>query len=142
MRTRTLLLLAVTCGLAILVAGTVQLLRLTGQQSDAPLALGQTGRAGDAAIVVTAYDETATAAVVSVTLSGVDAAGDTDGFVLVTPGKPVPHRVWSSSAADECSGFTVAEVRCTLTFPLDGVNGQSRQLLFERGGERVRWKLR
>lgn len=142
MRTRTLLLLAVTCGLAILVAGTVQLLRLTGQQSDSPLGIGQSGRAGDAAIVVTAYDETATAAVVSVTLSGVDDADGTDAFVLVTPGKPVPHRAWSSAAADECSGFRVGEVQCTLTFPLEGVNGESRQLLFERGGERVRWKLR
>ncbi|MBU6315891.1 MAG: hypothetical protein KGR47_05245 [Acidobacteria bacterium] len=142
MRTRTLLLLAVTCGLAILVAGTVQLLRLTGQQSDTPLPIGRSGRAGDAAIVVTSYDETGSAAVVSVVLSGVDDSGGTDGFVLVTPGKPVPHRVWSSAAADECRGFTIAEVRCTLTFPLDGVNGQSRQLLFERGGERVRWKLR
>ena len=142
MRTRTLLLLAVTCGLAILVAGTVQLLRLTGQESDSPLSIGTSGRAGDAAILVTAYEETATAAVVAVTLSGVDAADGTDGFVLVTPGKPVPHRAWSSSAADECAGFTVAEVQCTLTFPLDGVTGQSRQLLFERGGERVRWKLR
>jgi len=142
MRTRTLLLLAVTCGLAILVAGTLQLLRLTGQQSDTPLAIGQSGKAGDAAILVTAYDETASVAVVSVALSGVDDVDGTDGFVLVTPGKPVPHRPWSSSAADECSGFTVTEVRCTLTFPLEGVSGQSRQLLFERGGERVRWKLR
>jgi hypothetical protein len=142
MRTRTLLLLAVTCGIAILLAGTVQLLRLSGQRSETPLALGQAGRAGDAAIVVMAYDETASAAVVTVTLSGVDAPDGTDGFVLVTPGKPVPHRVWSSPADDECSGFTVAEVTCTLTFPLEGVSGQSRQLLFERGGERVRWRLR
>ena len=45
MRTRTLLLLAVTCGLAILVAGTVQLLRLAGQETETILAVGDAGTA-------------------------------------------------------------------------------------------------
>ena len=34
MKTRTLLLLAVVCGLAILVAGSVQLLRVVGQENE------------------------------------------------------------------------------------------------------------
>ena len=48
MKTRTLLLLAVTCGIAILVAGMFVLLRLDHQTTAAPLGIGQQGVAGDA----------------------------------------------------------------------------------------------
>ena len=55
MKTRTLLLLSVGCGLAILVAGMVLVLQLAGQPAPAaPLAIGATGQAGD--LVVTVRD--------------------------------------------------------------------------------------
>ena len=69
MRTRTLLLLAVTCGLAILIAGTVQILRLAGQDTQPILAIGDTGTAGDANVTVTAFEEVDGVTTVTVTLA-------------------------------------------------------------------------
>ena len=58
MRTRTLLLLAVACGLVILVAGVVQLLRIAGQDETAEFSpLGSEVRVGDLEVVVDSYDE-------------------------------------------------------------------------------------
>ena len=51
MRTKTLLLLAVGCGLVILLAGGIQLLRVGGQEQSATLlGTGQPGKAGDVTV--------------------------------------------------------------------------------------------
>lgn len=139
MRTRTLLLLAVTCGLMILVAGTVQLLRLAGQHTTTILEVGSTGHAGDAVVVVTGFAERDGRAVVAVTLSGVDDPAGLDGFALAGVSKvavPLP-----AEGEQACTGFTIAKVDCTLTFSTEGFEGGSRQLLFRRAEEQVRWKL-
>lgn len=140
MRTRTLLLLAVTCGLAILLAGGIQLLRLANQEPPAaPLSIGGTGSAGDAVVKVIAAETVGDTFVVTVDLSGVDDAGGLDGFTLVGVDqvvKPLP-----ASGDDACSGFTVEHVECTMAFPDDGFPTTDRQLLFERAEDRVRWKL-
>jgi hypothetical protein len=138
MRTRTLLLLAVTCGLAILIAGTVQLLRLAGQETETILAVGDAGAAGDAKVLVTAFDEVDGVATVTVTLSGVDDPKGLDGFTLVVPGATVQP---NQRGADACSGFTVAPVTCTLTFGTADVKDGDRLLVFHRAAQTARWKL-
>ncbi len=140
MKTRTLLLLAVGCGLAILLAGGVQLLRLSNQHTDPPLALGDTGTAGDATVRVLSFEEADGAAVVTVTLAGVDDPRGVDGLTLVTPSAPLAA-VDAPSGSDACTGFTVAPVTCTLTFDTSDVTGKSRQLLFQRAEQKARWKL-
>lgn len=141
MRTRTLLLWAVTCGLAILLAGGIQLFRLANQESTTvPLSVGATGSAGDAIVTVVDVDVTDTALVVTVTLGGVDDADGLDGFSLVAPNTriaPDPE----GSVETACTGFTVAEVTCTLSFPSEGLTGSDRQLLLIRAEDQVRWKL-
>ncbi len=140
MKTRTLLLLAVGCGLAILLAGGVQLLRLSNQHADPPLALGDTATAGDARVMVQSFEESDGMAVVTVTLSGVDDPRGVDGLTLVTPSAPLAVAD-GSSGGDACTGFTVAAVTCTLTFDTSNVTGKSRQLLFQRAEQKARWKL-
>lgn len=141
MRTRTLLLLAVTCGLAILLAGGIQLLRLANQETTEALGVGDKGTAGDAVVVVDRIDEDAADGllVVTVTLSGVDDPDGLEGFTLV--GVPKPVEIQQSSAEDACAGFTVAPVTCTLRFPTDEFTTRDRQLLFIRAEEQVRWRL-
>ncbi|MGA0894824.1 MAG: hypothetical protein ACO3S5_09365, partial [Ilumatobacteraceae bacterium] len=85
MRTRTLLLLSVACGLAILLAGGAQLLRITGGKPSTALGIGDEGRAGDAVVVVNGYEEGVATAIVTVELSGVDDADGLDGFSLRAP---------------------------------------------------------
>lgn len=141
MRTRTLLLLAVTCGLAILLAGGIQLFRLANQDiPTAPLAIGATGKAGDARVTVEDVETTETALVVTVTLGGVDDVDGLDGFSLVAPNTRIaPDPELSVETA--CTGFTITEVTCTLSFPNEGLTGSDRQLLLIRAEDQVRWKL-
>ena len=138
MRTRTLLLLAVTCGLAILIAGTVQLLRLAGQETAPLLSVGGTGAAGDANVRVDGFREDDGVAVVTVTLSGVDDTDGIDGFTLVGPEATVQP---NQRGDDACTGFTVEPVTCTLTFGTADVQDGDRLLVFARAAETVRWKL-
>ena len=141
MRTRTLLLLAVTCGLAILLAGGLQLFRLSIQETPAPpLAVGATGSAGDAKVTVEDVATTGSALVVTVTLAGVDDADGLGGFSLVAPNSRVAPDT-ESTVRGACTGFTVVEVTCTLSFPTTGLTGTDRQLLLIRAEDQVRWKL-
>ena len=89
-RTRTLLLLAVACGLVILVAGVVQLLRIAGQDDAEFSPLGAEVSVGDLRVVVESYDESGGTATVAVRLGGVDDPDAAADFRLVAP-------VWSSA---------------------------------------------
>ena len=139
MRTRTLLLLAVTCGLAVLLAGGIQLLRIANQEPSVALAVGDTASAGDAVVVVRDFTEADGRLVVAVTLSGVDDPEGLDGFTLV--GVPAPVDVVPNGGAGSCTGFTVEPVECTLTFATTRFETADRLFLFIRADERARWRL-
>jgi hypothetical protein len=135
-RTRTLLLLAVACGLAILAAGVVQLLRIAGEDEPAPAAqIGEPVRVGDLTVTVDGYSERDDRAVVDLSLGGVDDPEGTDDFRLVVPGSSLAPN------GDECGGTTVAPRTCSLTFDLGGTEGSSRVLIYRRGDQRARWVL-
>lgn len=136
MKTRTLLLLAVVCGVAILVAGTVQLLRVAGQKNTTvAVDIGETGHAGDATVVVDAVDVQPAAVTVTVTLGGVDDPDGLDGFTMVAAG--------STRQVDggTCAGFTDAAQQCTLVFDNADLEGSTRLLRFDRADDNLRWTL-
>lgn len=136
MRTRTLLMLAIACGLVILLAGGIQLLRVTGQEQTATLlATGEPGKAGDVTVTLvssTAGDSELTA---KVQIGGTDDPDGLDGFTLVGPGKVV------SVASATCDGITADDRDCALTFATAGMQGRSRQLIFHRADDQLRWVL-
>ncbi|CAN0050241.1 unnamed protein product [Phaeothamnion confervicola] len=137
MKTRTLLLLAIGCGLAILLAGGVFLLRLSSDPGGTKaLGIGDVGRAGDATVTLLAFQSDATTLVVDVRLGGVDDPEGVGGFTLVAPGKVV-------TATDDstCTAIAVAPTECTLVFDTTGLDGSSRQLLFRRADTQLRWSL-
>jgi len=103
MRTRTLLMLSIACGLAILLAGGIQLLRIANQEPATALTIGGTGQAGDAVVVVTGFGEHDDFAIVDVTLSGVDDPDGLSGFRLQAPNTLVEVVPTEST----CVGFTV-----------------------------------
>ena len=117
-RTRTLLLLAVACGLVILAAGVVQLLRIAGQDEPTPAArIGEQVQIGDLAVTVEEFVEDGGRAVVELELSGVDDPDGTEEFRLVVPGAAL------APVEDECRGTTVAPRACSLTFNLADAEG-------------------
>ena len=136
MRTRTLLLLAIGCGLVILLAGGIQLLRVGGQQQTAKLLkAGEQGNAGDVTVELVSSSLGAGSVVAVVRIGGVDDPKGLDGFTLVGPGKVLP--VTSS----DCTGIAVDPVACELTFATTDMKGTSRQLIFHRADEQLRWVL-
>jgi hypothetical protein len=141
-RTRTLLLLAVACGLVILAAGVVQLLRIAAE-GDADTdeefhRLGETVHVGDLTVVVESYDEGGDTATLSVTLGGVDDADGADEFRLVVPGEAL---LPTAAGAEACAGTTVAAQTCRLTFDVREAAGGARILLYRRGDDVARWEL-
>lgn len=144
MRTRTLLLLAVACGLAILLAGGIQLLRVSDRPSGTDdLAVGDTGRAGDLVVVVDEVSAGEGILFVDVTLSGVVAESIDDGFRLIVPGQAVAPRrdLAERTGRTPCRDATDAATSCTLAFDTAAVEGSVRVLLLRRGEDQVRWSL-
>jgi hypothetical protein len=148
-RTRTLLLLAVACGVAILAAGVAQFVRLTGQDEPArPAAIGVPVEMGDLTVVVGDVLEDAGAVAVEVELSGVADPDAAAGFRLVVPGaalapnaEAAPGTAPAPGLAPACTGSTVSGQRCTLWFELPADPGTARVLVLRRGDEQVRWEL-
>lgn len=139
MRTRTLLLLAVSCGLVILVAGVVQLLRIAGQDETVDFsAINAPVQVGDLDVVVESYEESAGTAVVAVRLGGVDDDDGAAGFRLVVPDALLEP---TGAGADACVAVTVAPATCELTFNIGDAAGGVRVLRLERGDDSARWEL-
>ncbi len=136
MRTRTLLLLAIGCGLVILLAGGIQLLRVGGQQETSTLLdTGEPGKAGDVTVELVSSSIEASELVAVVRVSGTDDPDGLDGFTLVGPGKVVA--VTSST----CDGIAIAAIDCTLRFTTSDLQGTARQLIFHRADDQLRWVL-
>ena len=136
MRTRTLLLLAIGCGLAILLAGGIQLLRVDRQQQSATqLSMGQPGKAGDVTVVLVARSARGSDLIATVRIGGTDDPHGFDGFTLVGLGKV------SVVTSSTCSGITEHVTECSLTFATTGMADTSRRLLFRRADQQLLWVL-
>jgi len=138
-RTRTLLVLAVVCGLAILAAGGVLLLGLANQDDPPPPAVvGEPVRVGDMEVTVVDVSERAGRVLVDIEIGGVDDPDGADAFRLVVPsGALTPD----PAASNRCGPTTVQVEPCTLSFDVAAGDGSTRVLLYQRGDERVRWEL-
>jgi hypothetical protein len=132
MRTRTLLLLAVSCGLVILVAGGFWLLRLDGanESGSVTFRIGDTAQAADLRVTVVSATERDGTMEVEVRTSGVDDPSGFDDFTLLTADLLSP--VDTGDDPDGCRATTVAEQSCT-----EGV----RVLVVRRGEDVRRWSL-
>jgi hypothetical protein len=139
MKTRTLLLLALGCGLAILLAGGALLVMLAGQDEPEPaVAIGEESAIGDMRVTVVAAEEPADADIltIDVVLGGVEDDDGSAGFELIASGRPI--RPGESSTC----GATTAEPRpCTLVFDVSTADGESRVLRYHRGDGRARWDV-
>jgi hypothetical protein len=131
------MLLAVACGVAILVAGAVLLLRVANQDAAEVSKVGTPVRVGDMTVTVEQVTERAGAVLVDIEIGGVDDAQGADGFTLVTPDVLRPD----ATAGNHCGATTVDVQPCTLAFRLTDDTASSRVLVYQRGDERVRWDL-
>lgn len=142
MRTRTLLLLAVACGVAILAAGAALFVQLAGQDDPSrPVHVGIATTAGDLSVTVDSFLGGEQDFSVIVELGGVDDADATDGFTLVTPSGPVSPDAGAATEPPVCGAVTIEGQRCTLAFSLPDDPGTTRVLVLRRGEDQIRWDL-
>jgi hypothetical protein len=131
------MLLAVGCGVAILVAGAVLLLRVANQDTATVNELGVPVSVGDMTVTVDKAEERPGLVLVDIEIGGVEDDRGSDGFSLVTPDVLRPD----ATAGNHCAATTVQVQPCTLAFRVAADAGSSRVLLYQRGDERVRWDL-
>jgi hypothetical protein len=137
MKTRTLLLLSVACGLAIMVAGAALLFQLASQDDTVePLAVGEAAEVADMTVtVVDAIDRSDGELAVSIRIGGADDPTPETDFRLIAGGRPLPV------AETTCPSIASDEVECDLVFDVSEVDGTSRVLFYDRGEEQARWQL-
>lgn len=150
MSTRRLILLALACGLAILVAGGVQLLRISNNE-------GSTLSLGDSAELATVGASVAAAEVVDehvrvvVRLSQDASAsaafeGGLVGWSLLTGGlkEPVAAVAETDGVIPSCDDLTVApgsSVECSLSFPVVPTRDGTTYVTFSFAGSSATWLL-
>ena len=140
MKTRTLLLLALACGLAIMLAGAVFLFQLAGQDDvSEAIPIGESVQVGDLTIEVEAADESDGVLSVGIRVGGVDDPDGAAGFRLIASGRPIAPT--DTDAPDACAATTVDESVCVVRFDVSTADGSSRVLFYERGEEQARWVL-
>jgi hypothetical protein len=136
MKTRTLMLLALGCGVAIMLAGAVFLFQLTNQaEVEAPVPIGELAAVGDMSVAVNAFSERNGVLRVAIIIGGIDDDDPTDGFRLIASARPV---VLASSS---CPPSSVAMANCSIEFDVGDADGVSRVLFYERGDDQARWVL-
>jgi hypothetical protein len=134
MKTRTLLMLSVACGLAILLAGGALLIQLVNRaEVQPPAAIGEPVRVGDMTVVVEGSSENAGRHVVQLSIGGVADDTGTNGFRMIASARP-------AALVDSCGATTMQMQPCTLTFEVNP-DGGSRQLIYDRGDQSARWVL-
>jgi hypothetical protein len=139
MKTRTLMLLALVCGVAIMAAGAVFLVQLSNQEeAERPTPIGEAVTIGDMRVVVDGSSERGGVLAVELTIGGVADDDATDGFRLIASGRATRP---DSGAEGACGATTVEPQRCLIRFDVSTASGESRVLFYERGDERARWVL-
>ena len=139
MKTRTLLLLAVGCGLVILVAGSIKLFLVADDTAPRHLSIGSSGTVGDMVVTVVGVQRGAEQLLVDVALTG---AADDDGatsFVYGTGSKQYQPGPPPAGKGTAC-GPTMADTttRCVLAFDTSESQGVLR---YDRAGETLRWDI-
>lgn len=139
MKTRTLLLLAVACGLIILIAGGIKLLLVADAQPPAHLALGATSAVGDMSVTVVAFEQIKGLALATVSLSGVEDADGATTWVFGTAEAQLKPVAPPSGAGEECGATKQAQkTTCVLAFETTATTGVLR---YQRAGEVRRWDV-
>ena len=136
MKTRNLLLLALACGLAIMLAGAVFFFQLATQDDVAPpAAIGEPVEVGDMSVTIDGAVESGGVLRVDVTIGGAVDDDPVDEFRLIASARPV------ALASSTCAASDGSAQRCTIEFEVGDLDGTSRVLFYERGEEQARWVL-
>lgn len=130
------MLLALGCGVAIMLAGAVFLVQLSTQDDiEPPTAVGEQIRVGDMDVTVLGSSESDGVLRVSISIGGTDDGDPADEFRLIASARQV------ALAGSDCPPVDGTGASCELAFDVSGADGVSRVLFYERGEQSARWVL-
>ena len=139
MKTRTLLLLAVACGLAILVAGSIKIFLIADEKTPPQLAIGESAKVGDMKVTVDSVERRNGQTLVSVELVGVDDPDGATSWVLGVLGSQLKPLDPPADAGRRCGATDKSSpTQCVLAFPTDETKGILR---YVRAGQTARWDI-
>lgn len=140
MKTRTLLLLSVGVGLAILLAGGIFFLQLANQSTAVePADIGDSVTVGDVEVTVLATSQADPIFAVDVEIGGVDDSDGVDSFELITGDLELSPI--TAPADGRCVDISENQQRCRIEFDVSGADASNRVLILVRGEERRTWVL-
>lgn len=138
MSTRKLIITALLCGMAILVAGGLKLfLTATDRAEPQVLALGESATLGDMTVRVDAVDVAPGVTLVTVSMQGVDGADAVSGWRLLAGGEVHEPVVVPADAGMPCT-TTAATVRTVCLIAFDATEG-TRTVAYLRAGTQRQW---
>ena len=120
MSTRRLILAALVCGLAIVLAGGVKLFQIaTEDEKVTLLAVGEQATLGDMTVSVLSVTPGADRTVVEVSMSGVDGADALEGWRMLAGGEvsAPTSGPWDGLDAPACTTVGAGSTRCSVVFP-------------------------
>ena len=138
MKTRTLLLLAVGCGLIILVAGSIKVFLIADDKSASNLTVGGSGEVNGMTVTLESVRRTADQTLVSVSLIGVDDPYGAESFDLGTIDGHLKPKAPSPGDGDPCAATLKQTLtRCVLAFDTTVVPSV---LIYQRD-DALRWDI-
>ena len=136
MSTRKLILTALVCGLAIMLAGGFKLFQVATDDVEAVvLALGTEQTLGDMVVTVTAVEQRQDGTFVTVSMRGVEGADGLEGWKLLANGKL--NDPLSGTEAPECVTKAAQNVTCVVPF-VESV-GSSVTVAYQRADAQSQW---
>lgn len=137
MSTRKLILTALLCGLAIIVAGGIKLFQVASDTKEVEvLSLGTVAQLADMTVSVTEISQTDVATLATVTMLGVEGADANEGWRLLAGGSvraPIERDDVDNACVSTSADVTLT---CVVAFePSDG----SVTVAYIRGGAQSQW---
>ena len=139
MSTRKLILTAIICGIAILIAGSLKLFMVATDDTQIQiLALHTPSTLGDMTVSVEAVKQSTDATFVSVTMVGVDGADAREGWRLLAGGTVLSPIALPAGAEGVACDTTVSDVaaQCEVAFP---ASSGSITVAYLRAGTQSQW---
>lgn len=136
MKTRTLILWSLVCGVIILVAGSIKLFQVSTSESAVEfLAFGQPATVADMEVTVESADTMGGLVLARVTMSGPDGADAREGWRMIV-GDRVLSPVDAADVPDQCIVTGATPVTCVIAFPI--VDG-TPAFAYLRAGDQRQW---
>lgn len=139
MSTRKLILTALVCGIAIVLAGGIKLFQVARETTNVTvLGFGDSATLGDMTVSVLGVDSLTDRTVVTVSMSGVDGADALEGWRMLSGGKvsEVTPGPWTNLETPPCAVTTVGAGKCSLVF---GSSTGTVTVAYLRAGEQSQW---